>query len=685
MTFGKVFLTFVFAAALLLSLPSKAGAQITLNVDPVFQGRFNFQKWLDVVIVGEMGKHVLLPNIATLNIRINTEDTYDRALCANTILIPQNSFIGDSEAVSSPFGRALTHETRHLRPCGGLIEGFLAESLADSAASTTMWFGRQTHPEWVEYSAIPMSGLERNAKAMASGGAKSFYDGASYSPGAGVLEKLSGGNYRPLDTMLEANLPRLGNFTENLNLLDRVFPPFAGKLPSVWVNSTPTTFFNGPDGTFFSFNAICASGIKDAQGNQIFLGSVPVYSDKCATYVFGVVQRANGVNNLRSDGNIKVEIRNDDEQVVSSTFPTLFGPNFRGKPNGLYKARGCWAPDGASDCNLDDPALGDTTWVTVINGIDNWWEDYVFILANGPEWGQFLPATLRLASADPQVSATWFHHVLAVKLNGSRNPFTVTDGNITRKFQGSYASSFEPWADRHQPYLYTATNGASFASGSMAARGSIYTLWGWGMSHDNPANAPSLPLPASLNAAKVVVTSGGVDYTCPTFYNSQRQVNFQLAVEAPLGSAQLSLVMGSTRSNARPIEVMNTDPGVFQIFDGSGSGAVIFQDGGLVTASRPAQAGDILSVFATGLGPTNPPQPPSGQAAGVGTLYQTSSPVTVTVASRNAEVLFSGLAPTFVGLYQINIRVPAGLGSGPQPLTVSVGASTSAKVMLATR
>jgi len=156
-------------------------------------------------------------------------------------------------------------------------------------------------------------------------------------------------------------------------------------------------------------------------------------------------------------------------------------------------------------------------------------------------------------------------------------------------------------------------------------------------------------------------------------------------VEAPLGSAQLSLVMGSTRSNARPIEVMNTDPGVFQIFDGAGSGAVIFQDGGLVTASRPAQAGDILSVFATGLGPTNPPQPPSGQAAGVGTLYQTSSPVTVTVASRNAEVLFSGLAPTFVGLYQINIRVPAGLGSGLQPLTVSVGASTSAKVMLATR
>jgi len=684
MTFGKVFSTFLLAVAL-LSLPSKAAAQIiNVQVDPVFQGRFNFQKWLDQVANGEMSKHVLLANIPTLKVKANPDpnDNKVRAFCPDTVLIQPNSFIGDPDAVSSPFGRMLAHETRHLRPCG--VEGFLAESLADSAASTTMWFGRQTHPEWVGYSAIPMSGLERNAKAMASGGAKSFYDGASYSPGAGVLEKLSGGDYRPLDTMLEANLPRLGNFTENLNLLDQVFPPFAGKLPSVWVNSTPTTFFNGPDGTFFSFNAICASGIKDTQGNQTFLGSVPVYSDNCATYVFGVVQRANGVNNLRSDGNIKVEIRNDDEQVVSNTFPTLFGPYFRSKPNGLYKARGCWAPDGASDCNLDDPALGDTTWVTVINGIDNWWEDYFFILANGPEWGQFLPATLRLASADPGVSATWSHHVLAVKLNGSRNPFTVTDGNITRKFQGSYASSFEPWTDRHQPYLYTATNGASFASGPMA-RGSIYTLWGWGMSHDNPANAVSLPLPASLNATKVVVTSGGVDYTCPTFYNSQRQVNFQLAVEAPLGSAQLSLVMGSTRSNARPIEVMNTDPGVFQIFDGAGSGAVIFQDGGLVTASRPAQTGDILSVFATGLGPTKPPQPPSGQAAGVGTLYQTSSPVTVNVAGRSAEVLFSGLAPTFVGLYQVNVRVPAGLGSGLQPLTVSVGASTSAKVMLATR
>jgi uncharacterized protein (TIGR03437 family) len=77
----------------------------------------------------------------------------------------------------------------------------------------------------------------------------------------------------------------------------------------------------------------------------------------------------------------------------------------------------------------------------------------------------------------------------------------------------------------------------------------------------------------------------------------------------------------------------------------------------LVTASKPAAAGEILSIFATGLGPTNPGvdpgQPfPSSPAAAV------NSPVDVTVNGKSAEVLAAVGYPGAVDGYQVNFRVP---------------------------
>jgi uncharacterized protein (TIGR03437 family) len=73
----------------------------------------------------------------------------------------------------------------------------------------------------------------------------------------------------------------------------------------------------------------------------------------------------------------------------------------------------------------------------------------------------------------------------------------------------------------------------------------------------------------------------------------------------------------------------------------------------------------------------------TGQLAPLGTLYNTTAQATVTVGSANASVGFSGLAPGFVGLYQINFTVPAGLAAGNQALVIGVGNITSLPLSLA--
>jgi uncharacterized protein (TIGR03437 family) len=91
-----------------------------------------------------------------------------------------------------------------------------------------------------------------------------------------------------------------------------------------------------------------------------------------------------------------------------------------------------------------------------------------------------------------------------------------------------------------------------------------------------------------------------------------------------------------------------------------------------VTASKPAAAGEILSLFATGLGPTVPGVDP-GQPRPSSPLVSVNSPVEVTVNGKPAEVLAAVGYPGAVDGYQVNFRVPADAAKGPA--TVQVGAA----------
>jgi uncharacterized protein (TIGR03437 family) len=96
---------------------------------------------------------------------------------------------------------------------------------------------------------------------------------------------------------------------------------------------------------------------------------------------------------------------------------------------------------------------------------------------------------------------------------------------------------------------------------------------------------------------------------------------------------------------------------------------------------EPAQPGDYLQIYVTGLGPAYPNQDSSQPVLGTGQiapasgspLYWTLSAPTVTVGGAPAQPVFYGVAPGFFGLYQINIQVPAAAPIGDYiPLVIAM-------------
>jgi hypothetical protein len=105
-------------------------------------------------------------------------------------------------------------------------------------------------------------------------------------------------------------------------------------------------------------------------------------------------------------------------------------------------------------------------------------------------------------------------------------------------------------------------------------------------------------------------------------------------------------------------------------------------DFSLVSASKPAVAGEILSVFASGLGPTTPGVDP-GKPFPVSPLAAVNSPVGVTVNGKSADVIGAVGFPGAVDGFQVNFRVPPDTAKGVATIQVSAAWITGAGVNIA--
>lgn len=227
-----------------------------------------------------------------------------------------------------------------------------------------------------------------------------------------------------------------------------------------------------------------------------------------------------------------------------------------------------------------------------------------------------------------------------------------------------------PAAPKPQFPTHGVTNAASFVMG--ASPGGLVTLFGTNLSAvHGVVQAASVPLPRELGG--VTVSVGGLRAPLLAVANvgGQEQINFQVPVELR-GRASAPIVVANSLASSDPVEVPLAEQhaGVFTV-DGGAAAVLHGADYRVVSSADPAAPGEVVLLFATGLGVTSP-EPPSGGAAHSSPLSMGEAPA-VLVNGQSAEVLFCGLAPGFVGLHQLNIRIPAGTQPGSATVVVRQG------------
>jgi uncharacterized protein (TIGR03437 family) len=136
-------------------------------------------------------------------------------------------------------------------------------------------------------------------------------------------------------------------------------------------------------------------------------------------------------------------------------------------------------------------------------------------------------------------------------------------------------------------------------------------------------------------------------------------------------------------SSAVTVNLGAIGPAVFAVNgSGSGQGAVITLQGQFAVAATPATRGKYVMILCTGLGAvTN--QPATGGAVSNASAMTIETP-TVTIGGVQASTNFAGLAPGYVGVYQVNALVPATITPGAAvPLSLSDGGVSSRTVTIA--
>jgi uncharacterized protein (TIGR03437 family) len=168
-------------------------------------------------------------------------------------------------------------------------------------------------------------------------------------------------------------------------------------------------------------------------------------------------------------------------------------------------------------------------------------------------------------------------------------------------------------------------NAATFTPGPVAP-GSLATLFGANLASVATA-APRLPLPATLGGATLRLNG----IAAPLLYASPGQINFQVPWEL---TGQTRAALEVSGGPPLTVNLAAVSPGIFAV----------------------APQGRFLTLYCTGLGAvTN--RPASGAAAPGDPLSVTTATPAVTAGGVPARVLFSGLAPGFAGLYQVNVEM----------------------------
>jgi uncharacterized protein (TIGR03437 family) len=286
-----------------------------------------------------------------------------------------------------------------------------------------------------------------------------------------------------------------------------------------------------------------------------------------------------------------------------------------------------------------------------------------------PNSGLFVSCSTRFFIAYPGYTGNSLRPDVPVSMS-SADYFARQDPSLLAalvwpaRFQAPQAASGSP----------ATTNAASFAAS--VSPGGLASVFGSFPGVSSTA-AGSMPLGTELAGARVEVN--GV--AAPLLGVWPTQINFQVPGGTAAGSAQITISVQGQDVATGTVQVVSSSPGIFltDFLSLDRPGTVLTERNELTGPTVRARRNEVIQIFATGAGPLT--QSVADGAAAPGLPPQTMLAPRVFIGPEEAAVEFSGLAPGYVGLWQINARVPdvaSITGQVPVVVVVSEGYASNA-------
>jgi uncharacterized protein (TIGR03437 family) len=225
-------------------------------------------------------------------------------------------------------------------------------------------------------------------------------------------------------------------------------------------------------------------------------------------------------------------------------------------------------------------------------------------------------------------------------------------------------------------------NGPNYAPGPFAPN-SIVSIFGSGLAWSShgvtAADIVNNTLPVELNSTRIYV----MDSPAPLLYVSDGQVNFLVPANQLSGDVKIRVVREGVTGPEVTVTLVDAAPALFQTAAGYAIAAHL--DNSVIAPGSPAQAGEIIVVYACGLGRTQPNPAPGSIPKGAAVIQKLSDlKVYLGGAAINpASILYAGLTPGSAGLYQINLILPDNPGTDPEIRVAIADQSSPAGLKLA--
>jgi uncharacterized protein (TIGR03437 family) len=219
-----------------------------------------------------------------------------------------------------------------------------------------------------------------------------------------------------------------------------------------------------------------------------------------------------------------------------------------------------------------------------------------------------------------------------------------------------------------------AVNNLNVQAGAPLAPGTITAIYGSGLVSGAGGSPGKVPLVTNFQGTSVLI--GGLP--APIYYTSAGQLNVQLPAELqPNQSYSMLVSVDNAVSIPQNLVVGETTPGVAAFADGTIIAQHTDVNATLVDTNHPAKAGETLVMYLDGMGATDPAVLSGAAAPGAEPLARVTNVPQVTVAGEPATIVYAGLTPFSVGLYQIDFTIPLDAKSGNLAVVVTQNGTTA--------